>query len=84
MFKYKLWLQYGPVAFAAFLCIAMCAGEVYSNQTNNPFAVAYYSFLPVALWMMVNQQRSYCEAIRELRARMEQLEGKPQASNPKK
>lgn len=76
-----------PVAFVSCLCILMAVGEIYSGFaismrksysvfSQNPFAIAYYLFLPVAFWMIVDQQRRNREEIHKLLARIEQLEGK--------
>lgn len=74
MTNLRQWIPPGPVAFAMILCTAMMAGELYSGDTQNPASLVFYSFLPAVLWMLANQQKRNTTEIRNLRARLDQLD----------
>lgn len=63
-----------PVAFAAVLCLLMLGGDLLSGTTRNPMALVFYCFLPVALWMIVDEQKRSTRTIASLEARMARLE----------
>jgi len=68
------WKPPGPVAFAMILCFAMLIGDLYFGRGKNPMALVFYTSLPSVFWMMAELQRRDAQAIRELSARVEQLE----------
>ena len=68
------WTAPKPVAFAWLLCVLMLGGEIVSGASQNPMAIAFYSFLPAALWMISQERKRDAEKISELKARVDQLE----------
>ena len=68
------WTPPKPVAFAWLLCVLMLAGEIVSGASQNPMAIAFYSFLPAALWMISQERKRDAEKISELKARVDELE----------
>lgn len=68
------WTPPKPVAFAWLLCVLMLGGEIVSGASQNPMAIAFYSFLPAALWMISQERKRDAEKISELKARVDQLE----------
>jgi len=71
------WPPPNSVLFAASLCLMALIGEVIATaypDLGNPTKMAFYSFLPVALWMMTAEQRRDARTIRELEARIVRLE----------
>ena len=68
------WTPPKPVAFAWLLCVLMLGGEIVSGASENPMAIAFYSFLPAALWMISQERKRDAEKISELKARVDQLE----------
>jgi hypothetical protein len=84
MNRSSAWQPLPAVLFAGFLCLLMLGGEVATGGTGNPMAVAFYSFFPVALWMIANRQQGDAQTIRELQARVERLEEAQRESPPPK
>ena len=74
------WTPPKPVAFAWLLCVLMLGGEIVSGASQNPMAIAFYSFLPAALWMISQERKRDAEKISELKARVDQLEEARSAS----
>jgi hypothetical protein len=68
------WTPPKPVAFAWLLCVLMLGGEIVSGASQNPMAIAFYSFLPAALWMISQERKRDAEKISELKARVDELE----------
>jgi hypothetical protein len=71
------WPPPNSVLFAASLCLMALIGEVIATAypgLGNPTKIAFYSFLPVALWMMTIEQRQDARTIGELEARIVRLE----------
>ncbi len=68
------WTPPKPVAFAWLLCVLMLGGEIVSGASQNPMAIAFYAFLPAALWMISQERKRDAEKISELKARVDQLE----------
>lgn len=68
------WTPSKPVAFAWLLCVLMLGGEIVSGAYQNPMAIAFYSFLPAALWMISQERKRDAQTIIELKARVDQLE----------
>ena len=71
------WPPPNSVLFAASLCLMALIGEVIATAypgLGNPTKIAFYSFLPVALWMMTIEQRQDARTISELEARIVRLE----------
>ena len=68
------WTPPKPVAFAWLLCVLMLGGEIVSGASQNPMAIAFYSFLPAALWMISQERKRDAQKISELKARVDQLE----------
>ena len=68
------WTPPKPVAFAWLLCVLMLGGEIVSGASQNPMAIAFYSFLPAALWMISQERKRNAEKISELKARVDELE----------
>ena len=68
------WTPPKPVAFAWLLCVLMLGGEIVSGASQIPMAIAFYSFLPAALWMISQERKRDAEKISELKARVDQLE----------
>ena len=68
------WTPPKPVAFAWLLCVLMLGGEIVSGASENPMAIAFYSFLPAALWMISQERKRDAQKISELKARVDQLE----------
>ena len=67
------WPPPNSVLFAASLCLMALIGEVIATAypgLGNPTKIAFYSFLPVALWMMTIEQRQDVRTIGELEARI--------------
>lgn len=64
--------------FVTALCLMMLVGEVFATAfpgMGNPAKVAFYSFLPVALWMMTTEPRQQNDrTIGDLEARVHRLE----------
>jgi len=71
------WIPPKPVRFAAALCVMMLVGEVFAAAfpgVGNPAKFAFYSFLPVALWMLVIERQRDARTIGDLEARIHRLE----------
>lgn len=68
------WKPSKPVAFAWLLCMLMLGGEIGSGGSGNPMAAVFYCSLPVALWMIAEEQKRDAREIRGLKARVDQLE----------
>jgi hypothetical protein len=45
-------------------------------------ALAFYCFLPVVVWMITSEQQRNAQAIRDLTARLDQLEASLRSSTP--
>lgn len=71
------WPPPNSVLFATSLCLMALIGEVIATAypgLGNPTKIAFYSFLPVALWMMTIEQRHDARTIGEFEARIVRLE----------
>lgn len=71
------WPPPNSVLFVTALCLMALIGEVIATAypgLGNPTKIAFYSFLPVALWMMTIEQRQDARTIGELEARIVRLE----------
>lgn len=71
------WPPPNSVLFAASLCLLLVVGELIAAafpDIGNPSRLAFFCFLPVALWMMTAEQRRDARTIRELEARIVRLE----------
>lgn len=71
------WLPPNSVRFVTALCLLMLVGEVFAAAfagVGNPATFAFYSFLPVALWMLVSERQHDAQTIRDLETRMHRLE----------
>lgn len=71
------WPPPNSVIFVTALCLMALIGEVIATAypgLGNPTKIAFYSFLPVALWMMTIEQRQDARTIGELEARIVRLE----------
>lgn len=71
------WPPPNSVIFVTALCLMALIGEVIATAypgLGNPTKIAFYSFLPVALWMMTIEQRQDTRTIGELEARIVRLE----------
>lgn len=71
--------------FATVLCLSMLGGAIFWPSATdfapvtNPFFPAFFSFLPVAFFMIANAHQQTEKTIRELRERVETLEAKAKA-----
>lgn len=72
------WPPPNSVLFAASICLMALVGEVIATAypgLGNPTKTAFYSFLPVALWMMTLESRQQdARTIGDLEARVNRLE----------
>jgi hypothetical protein len=71
-----------PFLFATFLCLLMVGGDIFYGRGKNPMALAFYCFLPVVVWMITSEQQRNAQAIRDLTARLDQLEASLRSSTP--
>lgn len=73
----RSWLPPTSVRFVTALCLLMLVGEVFAAAfpgVGNPAKFAFYSFLPVALWMLVSERQRDAPTIGDLEARIHRLE----------
>lgn len=68
------WKIPGPVLFLWVLGAGMVIGDAVSGNFGNPMSVCFYSFLPAALWMMVNDQSADKKTIAVFQSRVARLE----------
>lgn len=71
------WPPPNSVLFVTALCLMALIGDVIATAypgLGNPTKIAFYSFLPVALWMMTIEQRQDARTIGDLEARVNRLE----------
>jgi hypothetical protein len=66
------------VLFVAALCLMVLVGEIIATAwpgLKNPATLGFFSFLPVALWMMMVESRQQdARTIGDLEARVNRLE----------
>jgi len=66
------------VLFVAALCLMVLVGEIIATawpNLGNPATIGFFSFLPVALWMMMLESRQPdARTIGDLEARVNRLE----------
>lgn len=73
----RSWLPPISVRFVTALCLMMLVGEVVAAafpSMGNPAKFAFYSFLPVGLWMLVSERQRDVQTIGDLETRMHRLE----------
>ena len=71
------WMPPHSVLFAIALCLMMVGGDVFAEavpRIGNPAKFAFYSFLPVALWMMAGERQRDLRTIGDLEVRIQRLE----------
>lgn len=78
------WKPPKPVIFAWLLCLLMWGGDLAAGGSSNPLALVFYSFLPAALWMIAADSKRNAEAIIDLEARLDRLEGSHRSSTVSK
>jgi hypothetical protein len=74
MHRHTVWKSSKPVVFAWLLCMLMLGGELLAGEAGNPMSLVFYCFLPVALWMVAQEQKRDTREIAVLKARVDQLE----------
>lgn len=72
------WPPPNSVLFVAALCLMVLVGEIIATawpNLGNPATIGFFSFLPVALWMMMLESRQPdARTIGDLEARVNRLE----------
>lgn len=79
------WPPPNSVLFVAALCLMVLVGEIIATawpNLGNPATIGFFSFLPVALWMMMLESRQPdARTIGDLEARVNRLEEALQKSD---
>lgn len=72
------WPPPNSVLFVAALCLMVLVGEIIATawpNLGNPATIGFFSFLPVALWMMMLESRQPdARTIGDLESRVKRLE----------
>ena len=63
-----------PVAYAWSLRLPMVFGGVLQGAVQQTIGLVFYTFLPVVLWMIIDERKRDAGTIDVLRARIDRLE----------